>query len=191
MEKLEFACLISRLQKALNVPIDSDISEQIYDIYGRTYENYGLFELYSEIRKKGTKITTDMMNWNKLVTVAGNLNIPQKHIKEAMVIPAWYVMRDRNDEMSITLVHPKFEIMKGDIIRMPDRFDYEINEIYFLDPDVYEADDEDVICENCRICLENIHTQEFIDIKTSQFISEITCKDVQYVESNWLNYLHK
>lgn len=191
METLEFACLINRLQKTLNVPISTDIAEHIYDIYSHTYDNYGLFELYREIRKRRIKITTDMMNWNNLVTVAQNVNIPQKHILESIVIPSWYVMRDRNDEMSISLVHPKFEIMQGDIIIMPDGFNYEINEIYFLDPDVYEDDDADVINETCRICLANIHTLEFIDIKISEFLFDINCKDVQYTESNWINYLHK
>lgn len=48
MDKLEFACFITRLQETLNVHIDSDIVSIIYTEYIRTYFNkYTLFQLIS------------------------------------------------------------------------------------------------------------------------------------------------
>jgi hypothetical protein len=48
MNKLEFACLLTRLQNALNVHIESDIVSMMYSEYIRTYfEKYTLFQLMS------------------------------------------------------------------------------------------------------------------------------------------------
>jgi hypothetical protein len=191
MEEIEFACLFNRLQKSLNVELHSDLVGHIYDIYVQTYDNYGLFELYDKLKKAGAKITTEMMNWNDLLKIAKHLDIPQKHMNEPVIRPSWYLMRDRNDVMSITMVYPKFEILNYDVIRMSDGFTYSINEIYLLDPDLYATDDEDAIQENCRICLENIDTGEYTDIKTTEFLFELDCNDIQYIESNWLDFVNK
>jgi hypothetical protein len=191
MEKLEFACLFERLQNSLSVRLDSDIVSHIYHIYSHTYNNYSLFEIYGLLKQKNQKIYTDMMNWNILIDIAKKLDIPQKHFKADILEPMWYLMRDKDDIMSITLVYPKFEIVAGDLIRLSDGFTYEINEIYLMDFDLYCTDDEDAIRNDCMICLENIDTGDFCDMKGSGFIFELDCNDIQYIQSNWLDYVNK
>lgn len=192
MEKLEFACLFERLQKSLKVEIDSNIAEHIYDLYSHTYDNYGLFELYSFVRKQGTKITPKMMNWNTLLEVAKQLKLPQKHMNESIIMPLWYLMRDRyDDSMSITFTFPKFEIIKGDVFLMQDGFTYQVNEIYLMNEELYTGDDEEAICNDCMVCLENLDTGDFQDIKAWDFLYALNGEDVQFIESNWLEFVNK
>lgn len=190
MEKLEFACFFERLQKSLSIRLDSDVVSHIYDIYSHTYDNYGLFEIYGLIKQK-QKIYIDMMNWNVLIDIARKLDLPQKHINDTILEPSWYLMRDRYDIMSITLVYPKFEIFQGDLIRLSDGYTYEINEIYLMDFDLYGTDDEDAIRDDCKVCLENVDTGDFMDMSGRDFIFELDCKDIQYIDSNWLNCINK
>jgi hypothetical protein len=192
MEALEFACFMERLQKLLDTDMDSNLVDNIYDIYSHTYDNYGLFELYSFIRKNGKKITADMMNWGTLIKIAKSLGIPQKHMKDPIIEPMWYLMRNKDDNtMSITLTYPKFEIVKGDVISIDDGFTYEINEIYLLDESLYASDDEDAICDDCMVCLENLDTGDFEDVRASGFICKLNCEYIQYVNSNWLSYVNR
>ena len=59
MDKLEFACFFARLQKTLNVHIDSDIVSIIYTEYIRTYfDKYTLFQLISMLDAKEIWIGT-------------------------------------------------------------------------------------------------------------------------------------
>ena len=45
MEVTEFVCFFERLQKSLNIQLDSDIISKIHDYYEGSYENYTLLEL--------------------------------------------------------------------------------------------------------------------------------------------------
>ena len=132
-----------------------------------------------------------MMNWETLVDIAQKLDVPQKHIREPVIQSQWYLMRDKNDTFSITLAYPKFEIVKYDLIKMPDGDTYEINEIYLLDEALYSTDDEEAICNDCMICLENINTGGFQDMKARDFFYALDCENTYYVESNWLDYVNR
>ena len=191
MEKIQFACFMNRLQKSINVELDTDLIAKIYSEYTQTYDNYGLFEIYNLLKTKNIKITTYDMNWYTLIDIAKKNNIQPKNIKDSIMDPQWYLMRDRMDIFSITLVFPKFEIIQYDIIEMPDGFKYDINEIYLTDDSVYATDDDDAIRDNCMICLENLNTGDFIDVNAYDFMYALNCQDIQYIQSNWLDYVNK
>jgi hypothetical protein len=194
MEKLEFACLLDHIQKYLNLKLDSDIVSHIYDKYCETYDNYGLFELYGAIKKKNVKIDTNMMKWETLMDMikTQKLDVPPKNIMEGFTEPIWYLMRDKDNVFSITLTYPKFEINKYDVITMSDGFTYEINEIYLLDEELYSSDDDDAIRNDCQICLQNLDTGEYSDITGKDFLYKLDFEEgVQFVISNWLDYMNK
>jgi hypothetical protein len=66
IKKIEFACFFERLQKKLDIRINSDIVSKIYDIYDGTYENYTLLELISILLENNIRITCP---WNKKIII--------------------------------------------------------------------------------------------------------------------------
>jgi hypothetical protein len=79
-KRIDFACLLERLQKKLNIVIDSDIVSKIYDIYDGTYENYTLLELINKLLENNIRITCP---WNKKMIIemikTEGLYIPRKY----------------------------------------------------------------------------------------------------------------
>ena len=193
MEDIEFACFFERIQKSLNIKIDSDIVSHIYDSYCQTYETYGMFELYGILKHNNVKVDVDTMNWYKLFDKIKEqkIDIQPKHILDGSCEPPWYLMRDRDDVFSITLTYPKFEIVRDDVIIMPDGFRYAINEIYLMNDEIYSTDDDEAIRNDCMVCLENIDTMEYRDMKARDFLFVLDCDEgIQFVESNWLDYIN-
>ena len=82
IKKIEFACFFERLQKKLNIRINSDIVSKIYDIHDGTYENYTLLELINILLENKIKITCP---WNKKMIIEmiksndNEIYIPKKY----------------------------------------------------------------------------------------------------------------
>lgn len=191
-ERLEFACIFERRYKGIDSKLSSDLLEYIYDLYSHTYETYTMFELYGLVKKNGVKIDTPEMNWESLmdIIIRQKLDIPTKHISAPIVQPGWHLTRSREDVFSMRLTEPKFEIMQGDVIIMDDGFQYEINEIYMMDPELYASDDNNIIRNDVRICLENLDTGDYSDMAAGDFLYYINCEYSQYVDSNWLDFVN-
>jgi hypothetical protein len=124
IKKIEFACFFVRLQKKLDIMINSDIVSKIYDIHDGTYENYTLFELISILLKNNIKITCP---WNKkmiieMIISQDNKTYIQKKY-EPMKRSKWTLKK--SEEYSLQF-NDFITISNHDIIKFSNGNEYEI-----------------------------------------------------------------
>jgi hypothetical protein len=89
MDEIEFICFFNRLQKLLNVSVDSDIVAIIYKEYIRKYyEKYTLWQLLSMLDKRGLYVSCKHTK-KHVVNLISDSDIPcEKH---------WYDIAERTE----------------------------------------------------------------------------------------------
>ena len=187
-KRIEFTCLLERLQKKLDIRIDSDIVGKIYYIYEGTYENYTLLELINILLENKVRITCP---WNKKMII--------EMIKtEGLYIPKKYEpMEPSNWELKISgdcclKCNNFITISNHDIIQSSNGNEYEIMIVK------YEDDDDDNDDDNSKVYvyLFNLNDEQetdflpktLINILDYEDITIITNKDKGFHECPYQNY---
>jgi hypothetical protein len=186
IKKINFACFFERLQKKLNIKIDSDIVSKIYDIYDGTYENYTLLELIKILLENNIRITCP---WNKkmiiemIISQDNKTYIPKKY--ESIKSSNWILKK--SEEYSLQL-NNYITISNHDIIKFSNGCEYEIMIIK------EEHNDND----DCKIYvyLLNLHINQeicyypktLVNILDYEDITIITNKDKNLFNGPYDNY---
>lgn len=87
-DPIAFTCFMAEIAKKTNIELMSDITQNIYELYEGSYDNYTLFELIHIVRKSGYNIDClynkiDIIN---MIETRG-YNIPR--LKEKMQGTTW------------------------------------------------------------------------------------------------------
>jgi hypothetical protein len=125
VKKIEFACLLERLQTKLCLELDSDIVSNIYELYEGSYNNYTLFELLYIILEHKINITHP---WNKKSFIemieTQKLDIPKKY--ESKKPSTWKLIISEDQEDYSLECNDFLTISNNDIIQSSDGNMYEI-----------------------------------------------------------------
>jgi len=184
IKKIEFACFFERLQKKLNIRINSDIVSKIYDIHDGTYENYTLLELINILLENKIRITCP---WNKKMIIemikTEGLNIPKKY--EPMKLSKWKLKKSEEYNLQFNNF---FTISNNDKIKFSNDNEYEImiikeeqndNDDYKIYVFLFNLNINQEICYNPKT---------FASILDNEDITIITNKDKNLFEGPYENY---
>ena len=178
IKKIEFACLFERLQKKLNIRINSDIVEKIYDIHDGTYENYTLLELINILLENKIRITCP---WNKKMIIEmiksnnNEIYIPKKY--EPMKPSKWTLKKLEEYNLQFNNF---FTISNNDIIKFSNDNEYEIMIIK------EEQNDND----DCKIYvyLFNLNINQEICYYPKTFASILDYEDITIITNKHKNF---
>jgi hypothetical protein len=185
IKKIEFACLFERLQKKLNIRVDSDIVNKIYDIYDGTYENYTFLELIKILLENNIRITCP---WNKkmiiemIISQNNKIYIPKKY--EPMEPSKWTLKKLEDYSLQFNNF---FTISNHDIIKFSNGNEYEI----MIIKDENDNDDYKIyvylfnLNNNQEICY---YPKTLANILDNEDITIITNKDKNLFDGPYENY---
>ena len=184
MKKIEFICFFERLQKKLDIKINSDIVSKIYGIYDGTYENYTLLELINILLKNNIRITCP---WNKKMIIemikTEGLNIPKKY--EPMKLSKWTLKKLEEYNLQFNNF---FTISNNDIIKFSNDNEYEI---MIIKEEQNDNDDCKIyvflfnLNINQEICY---YPKTFANILDKEDVTIITNKDKNLFDGPYENY---
>jgi len=184
IKKIEFACFFERLQKKLDIKINSDIVSKIYGIYDGTYENYTLLELINILLKNNIRITCP---WNKKMIIemikTEGLNIPKKY--EPMKLSKWTLKKLEEYNLQFNNF---FTISNNDIIKFSNNNEYEI---MIIKEEQNDNDDCKIyvflfnLNINQEICY---YPKTFASILDNEDITIITNKNKNFFDGPYENY---
>lgn len=186
IKKIEFACFFERLQKKLDIRINSDIVEKIYDIYDGTYENYTLLELIKILLENNIRITCP---WNKKMIIEmiksnnNEIYIPKKY--EPMKPSKWTLKKSEDYSLQFNNF---FTISNHDIIKFSNGHEYEI---MIIKEEQNDNDDGKIyiylfnLNNNQEICY---YQKTIVNILDYEDITIITNKDKNLFEGPYENY---
>jgi hypothetical protein len=171
-KRIDFACLVERLQKKLDIVIDSDIVSKIYDIYNGTYENYTLLELINKLLENNIRITCP---WNKKMIIemiqTQGLYIPKKY--EPMEPSNW--------ELTISgdcclKCNDCITISNHDIIQSSNGDEYEIMIVEYDDDEDDDDDDGKVY-----VYLFNLNDEQETDFLPMTLVNILDYEDITII----------
>jgi hypothetical protein len=173
-KRIEFTCLLERLQKKLDIRIDSDIIGKIYYIYEGTYENYTLLELINILLENKFRITCP---WNKKMII--------EMIKtEGLYIPKKYEpMEPSNWELKISgdcclKCNDFITISNHDIIQCSNGDDYEIMIVKYEDDNDDDDDDDN---SKVYVYLFNLNDEQETDFLPKTLINILDYEDITII----------
>jgi hypothetical protein len=138
-KRIEFACFLERLQKQIDIKVNSDIVSKIYDIYNGIYENYTLLELINKLLENKVRITCP---WNKKMIIemikTQDIYIPRKY--EPIEPSNWELKISGNCCLKC---NDCITISNHDIIKSSNGDEYEIQIVIYDDEDDDDDDDDD------------------------------------------------
>ena len=178
IKKIEFACFFERLQKKLDIRINSDIVSKIYDIHDGTYENYTLLELINILLENKIRITCP---WNKKMIIEmiksnnNEIYIPKKY--EPMKPSKWTLKKSEEYNLQFNNF---FTISNNDIIKFSNDNEYEIMIIK------EEQNDND----DCKIYvyLFNLNINQEICYYPKTFASILDYEDITIITNKHKNF---
>jgi hypothetical protein len=185
IKKIEFACFFERLQKKLDIWINSDIVSKIYDIHDGTYENYTLLELINILLENKIRITCP---WNKKMIIEmiksnNEIYIPKKY--EPMKPSKWTLKKSEEYNLQFNNF---FTISNNDIIKFSNDNEYEI---MIIKEEQNDNDDCKIYVYlfnlniNQEICY---YPKTFASILDYEDITIITNKDKNLFDGPYENY---
>ena len=186
IKKIEFACFFERLQKKLDIKIDSDIVSKIYDIHDGTYENYTLLELINILLENKIRITCP---WNKKMIIEmiksndNKIYIPKKY---EPIKPSRWTLK-KSEEYSLQF-NNFFTISNNDIIKFSNDNEYEI---MIIKEEQNDNDDGKIyiflfnLNINQEICY---YPKTFASILDNEDITIITNKNKNLFDGPYENY---
>jgi hypothetical protein len=176
-KRIEFACLLERLQKKIDVKINSDIVSKIYDIYDGTYENYTLLELINKLLENKVRITCP---WNKQMIIemikTQDIYIPRKY--EPMEPTNWELKISGDCCLQC---NGFITISNHDIIQSSNGDEYEIMIVEYDDDDDDDEDDEYNDDGKVYVYLFNLNDEQETDFLPMTLVNILDYEDITII----------
>lgn len=180
MEPIEFACILDRITKKININIDENIIEKIYDIYEGNYENYTLLELINLLELEKLDYS-----WNKKVIIEiiknEKLNIPKKF--ESLEPTGWIYNINTYNRSYNDLYQIDDKIYTNSIYIDKTYFSFNVNDIFNLNNKNYRIYDIQSKDEIISMYLKNTSTNELSCIIAEDFIYALDHYDITILQN--------
>jgi hypothetical protein len=184
-----FTCILTEMGSLYNLELPSDITENLYELYEGSYENYTLFELDRAVFKSGNKLYCPL-NKKAIINMIeiNGYDVPKK--KERSDATTWEHYRIRRSLDVLETPYCKF--YEGTIIQLQDGILYYIdvtNDQKLISEDLPTNDPyswEDIV--NISLYPYNGITadydeEEVIKMTAQEFINMIDFDDVTIVQN--------
>jgi len=176
-KRIEFACLLERFQKKIDIQINTDIVSKIYDLYDGTYENYTLLELINKLLENKVKITCP---WNKKMIIemiqTQGLYIPKKY---EPIEPTNWELKISGGGHCCLQCNNFITISNHDIIKSSNGNEYEIMIVEYDDDDDDDDDNDDD--GKVYVYLFNLHDEQETDFLPMTLVNILDYEDITII----------